>query len=126
MVPFSNNLRADFHRQHEQLYGYCNRDKEIELVNVRLRAIGKPDKPIFAAQPMAGEAPDPAALLAQRKVVFDGCEVDTRIIDRDTLQHGNRVDGPAILLEYSATTVLPPYASARVDAFGNLILSIGR
>lgn len=126
MVPFSDNFREDFHCQHEQLYGYCNLDKEIELVNVRLRAIGKPDKPVFPAQPLAGEAPDPAAYLEQRKVVFDGSEIDTMIIDREHLQHGNRIDGPAVLLEYSATTVLPPYASARVDAFGNLILSIGR
>jgi N-methylhydantoinase A len=126
MVPFSNNIREDFHRQHEQLYGYCNRDKEIELVNVRLRAIGKPDKPVFPEQPQAGERPDPAAFLAERNVVFDGHEVLTRIIDRKRLQNGNRIDGPAVLVEYSATTVLPPYASARVDTFGNLILSIGR
>jgi N-methylhydantoinase A len=126
MVPFSNNFSEEFHRRHELLYGYCNRGKAIELVNVRLRAIGKPDKPAFPEQPLAGELPDPSAFLAERDVIFDGSEVLTRIIDRDRLQHGNRIDGPAVLVEYSATTVLPPYASARVDAYGNLILSIGR
>jgi N-methylhydantoinase A len=124
MVPFGHDFRESFHQMHEKIYGYCNRDKEVEVVNVRLRALGKPDKPEFPRMPFAGERMVDDVLLGKREVVFDGKHEQTRILDREKLRHGNLVEGPAILVEYSSTIVIPPFASGRVDAFGNIILSI--
>ena len=124
MVPFSADFREQFHLLHEKTYGYCNRDKNIEVVNVRLRALGKPEKPEFPKLPFVGEKLVPEALLDERDVVFDGVSERTRIISREKLQHGNLFAGPAILIEYSSTIVIPPFAAARVDEFGNIILTI--
>jgi len=124
MVPFGVDFAGQFHRLHERLYGYCDRHKAIEVVNVRLRAVGSPDKVELPRLPAGGEQPDPLALLGERSVVFDGIGHPTRLISRQQLRPGNRFEGPAILVEYSATTVVPPFASAQIDAFGNLVLTI--
>ncbi len=124
MVPFDHNFCESFHRMHEKTYGYCNPGKQVEVVNVRLRALGKPDKPEFPRMPFAGEKMTDEALLDECEVVFDGVYEKTRILDREKLRHGNLVEGPAILTEYSSTIVVPPFASGRVDEFGNILLSI--
>ncbi len=124
MVPFSVNFREQFHLLHEKTYGYCNREKNIEVVNVRLRALGKPEKPEFPSYPYAGEKISPEAFLGEHDVTFDGIKEKTAIINRDRLRHGNLLAGPAILIEYSSTIVIPPFASGHIDEFGNLILTI--
>lgn len=124
MVPFTNDFREQFHLLHEKTYGYCNRTKDVEVVNVRLRALGKPEKPEFPRLPFHGEKLVPEAFLDERDVVFDGISERTKIISREKLLNGNLFDGPAILIEYSSTIVIPPFASARVDEFGNIILTI--
>ena len=124
MVPFGANFTEQFHLLHEKTYGYCNRNKNVEVVNVRLRALGRPEKPEFPRMEFSGEKPAPDAFLDEREVVFDGIKEKTRIISRDRLHNGNLFDGPAILVEYSSTIVVPPFASGRVDEFGNIILTI--
>ncbi len=124
MVPFELDFREKFHQFHEKTYGYCNRQKAVEVVNVRVRALGKPEKPEFPKMPFGGEELLAEALLDEQNVVFDGVSEKTRIIRRDKLQNGNLFTGPAILIEYSSTLVIPPFASGRVDEFGNIILTI--
>nr|NIQ12726.1 hydantoinase/oxoprolinase family protein [Gammaproteobacteria bacterium] len=124
LVPYGEDYRDRFHRVHEKTYGYCNQDKEIEVVNVRVRAIGTPEKPNVARLPSAGEKIAADAVIDVRPVVFDGSSKQTKIIDRKILQHGNRVSGPAIIVEYSSTIVVPPFAEVRIDAYGNIIMDI--
>jgi N-methylhydantoinase A len=57
-------------------------------------------------------------------VVFDYNPVKTQIINRERLVNGNRISGPAVLVEYSSTIVVPPFAEAAVDEYGNLIIDI--
>ena len=124
LVPFEGDFRDNFHHLHEKTYGYCNRDKAIEVVNVRVRAVGQPDKPDFIETPFAGEHIVEDAVADVRAVIFDAKSHPTRIIRRDKLKHGNLIQGPAILIEYSSTIVVPPFANGRVDAFGNIILTL--
>jgi N-methylhydantoinase A len=124
LVPFGEDFREAFDRLHEKTYGYCNRQKDVEVVNVRLRAVGRPEKPVFSETPFAGEKPPAEAIVDQRPVLFDGKICPTQVIVRDRLQHGNQLKGPAILIEYSSTIVIPPFAAGRVDAYGNIILTI--
>jgi N-methylhydantoinase A len=58
-------------------------------------------------------------------VGFSGKRLESRIFDRMQLRHGQTLEGPAIVGEYSATTLVPPGWLCRVDAFLNLILSRG-
>jgi len=124
MVPCEGSIIDAFHRQHEQTYGYANPDKAVEVVNVRLRSLGRPQRPQLPEIAAGGSDPPAEALLGSREVVFDGARCTAAIYQRSELLAGNRLPGPAIVVEYSSTIVIPPFARARVDRLGNLVLSI--
>jgi N-methylhydantoinase A len=124
IVPFGDDYIEDFHRNHEKTYGYRNDDKIVEIVNIRLRARGIPDKPRFQKAEKVEEHPNDEAFLGERKVVFDQEVTETQIFVRDKLLSGNTIEGPAIVIEYSSTIVIPPFAKASVDEYGNMILEI--
>jgi N-methylhydantoinase A len=65
------------------------------------------------------------AVIHSRKVIFDGKRLDTLVYDRERLQPGNRFAGPAVITEYSATTVVPPECKAVVDAYQNIVIEVG-
>jgi len=124
MVPFCDDFVDAFHRQHEKTYGYANPDKAVEVVNVRLRSLGQPCHQALPEIAAGGEQPEAEAIIGTRQVVFDGQEHTTRLVERDRLLAGNRIAGPCIVIEYSSTIVVPPFATATVDRFGNLLLEI--
>ncbi len=69
------------------------------------------------------------APLRRRRVIFDGRSprrLSAPVYDRALLRPGNAFTGPAVIVEYSATTVLPPGCRARVDRFTNIVLEVGR
>ncbi|OPX41247.1 MAG: hydantoinase/oxoprolinase family protein [Deltaproteobacteria bacterium] len=124
IVPFDEHFIEGFHGLHEKTYGYRNEDKSIEIVNIRVRARGIPEKPSFpSAKKMVKEVPGDS-LLGEKKVIFSHDALPTKILAREKLLSGNRIDGPAIVVEYTSTIVIPPFATASVDAFGNLVLEI--
>ncbi len=125
VVPYSGGGTVEeFHRLHEKRYGYRKPATPVELVNLRLRVRGVPTKPSPRAYPKGDADPPDGAVLGSRKVVFDGRWESTRILRRDQLLAGNRIPGPAVVVEYSATTVIPPACEGRVDSNGNLVISI--
>lgn len=120
-VPFPGDYVAAFHRAHQQRYGYSDRERACEIVNVRARFIGatlKPDLPKLKT----GGSNAKDAIVAKRKLMFSGRDYAATIYDRDKLKAGNRIAGPAIVTEYSATTFVPPGWSGRVDPHGNIVL----
>ncbi len=120
-VPMSHRPNDEFNRLHEQRYGYADSTRVLEIVNIRLRASGESDKPALAVRPLSG--PDSSgAHVGEISMLFDGTERRAPIVDRALLQPGNHVAGPALVVEYSTTTVVPPDFTASVDAAGNLIL----
>lgn len=120
-VPFAGDFVAAFHRAHERRYGYCDRSRSCEVVNVRARFTAQTPKFNLPRVKVAG--PNPVAALAgSSPVLFAGRRMRAAIYDRVRLLAGNRIAGPAIVTEYSATTLVPPGWSGRVDRIGNLIL----
>jgi N-methylhydantoinase A len=120
-VPLAGDYLAAFHRLHEQRYGYSDWTRICEVVNVRARFAGSVPKPgLPKLRP--GGASAAAAILSRSRVLFAGRKCSTAVYDRAKLKAGNRVAGPAIVTEYSATTVIPPSWLSRVDPYGNLIL----
>ncbi len=124
IVPFEGDFVEAFHSLHEQTYGYRNPGKTVEIVNVRLRARGMPVKPVFPRSEFTSETPSPEAVVGERQVIFDSRPVSATLYDRSKLTCGNRIEGPAIVLEYSSTIVVPPFAKGSVDGYGNLVLEI--
>jgi N-methylhydantoinase A len=71
-----------------------------------------------------GKAPPPEAFLGEKPVIFDHRRMRTNILARDKLKSGNGIHGPAILVEYSSTIVIPPFANAFVDEYGNIVVDL--
>jgi len=123
-VPFGEHFQDTFHAAHEQRYGYADSGRATEVVNVRLRAVGAVAPIDLPRAALAGDDASPATIGTQR-MVSNGIAADAALIDRELLRPGNRFRGPALVIEYSTTTVVPPGFDARVDEWFNLILEPG-
>lgn len=124
-VAAKRGFIAEFHRAHEKRYGYSDPERAVEVVNVRIRAIGATPKPALAKIP-SGSASARASLAGEQQVLFKGKRLNTLIYDRGRMRAGYRISGPAIVSEYSATTVVSPGWLARVDVYGNLVMERSR
>ncbi|MBW1722990.1 MAG: hydantoinase/oxoprolinase family protein [Deltaproteobacteria bacterium] len=125
LVPFDGGDPVDlFHSLHEKTYGYKNTNRPVEFVNIRLRARGIPEKPRFERSEPKVKKPPAGALLGVRKVVFDHKALETNVYDREKLLSGNLIEGPAMVVEYSSTIVIPPFARAAVDGYGNMVIEV--
>ncbi|MDE0012303.1 MAG: hydantoinase/oxoprolinase family protein [Candidatus Poribacteria bacterium] len=115
-------LVEKFHIAHAQRFGYARTDAPVEVVNLRLTTVGETDKPPI--QPTSLSDPDTSeACPVQTPVIFENEALPTHFYRREALHPGNQIAGPAIVTEFSATTVIPPNFSAVVDAYQNLILT---
>ena len=131
-VPWTHDFDAHFHDAHQQRYGYADPSRPTEIVSARVRATGITDKPSMRRFRTEGKRrparpahyvpavmPQPADHEAGRKVPR---AASTAIYDRAALGPGITVRGPAIILEYSSTTLIPAGWVARVDPWLNMIL----
>ena len=120
-VPMGADFETSFHQLHERRFGYADAKRPTEIVNVRVRAVSETEKPQLAIHELQG-ADASRATLGQCAIVFDGAEEESLLVDRSKLLPGNEFSGPALVVEYSTTTVVPPDFQCRVDAGENLIL----
>jgi len=142
-IPLSKNLLKEFEREHQRRYGYIHPNREVELVTLRLRAVVKTPQPGITAVPAGGTPhlgkiahvgtgtlarPGRATLgsfsTPEVLVLFNRKKLKTKIYSRDNLQPGKKYSGPAIITEYSATTVIPPGKRFHLDRASNLIITI--
>lgn len=113
---------ASFEAWHEQLYGYRDASKPIEIVALRLDASGAVNPvPLERIGPRDGRPPE--NLGTARRVWEDDRWRDWRAIDREALQAGDELAGPLLINEYSATTVVPRSWRLAVDPHGQLLLN---
>jgi N-methylhydantoinase A len=122
-VPFSRvrlkEAVSEFHEQHRRRYGYADLEHTVEVVNVRVRGTLSTKTPkLMAKKAVAAES-------SVASVYFGGKPVRTKIIARESLRLRRRIMGPAIITEYSATTVVPPGAEVVVDEVGNMRVTVG-
>lgn len=119
-----DRLVAEFHREHERVYGFSAPDNAVEFVTVRVVAVGAITKPSLkrVGEMHDGHQPEPRAV---RPVYFAeaGGSVDALVYDRYALQAGAVVRGPAIVEEFDSTTVIHPMYMATTDQYGNLMLT---
>jgi len=106
---------------HRRLYGHGESGAPIELVTIRVRSVGEVARPAWREWPV-GEAVEPDSW---RKTYFAANSEAKRIpvYNRDDLVSDQQISGPAIVEEWTATTVIPPGWEAVVDRLGNLVLT---
>jgi N-methylhydantoinase A len=122
-VPAGPHAVSSFHAAHRRRYGYADESRPVEVVNVRLRMTSRADAVDFPTSEL-GKGDGLQAVIETRPVIFDGATWDTPIYQRELLCAGDELSGPAIVVEYSATTVVPPGCATRLDAYKNLLIEV--
>ena len=123
-VDWGADAFARFHAQHAKSYGYADPTRTVEIVTLRVQAVVRSERPRARARPMRRGNGAQARLSSHR--VFDGGKWRAAAIyERSRLVSGDRMAGPAVIAELSATTYVPPGWSGTVDAFANLLLTPG-
>jgi N-methylhydantoinase A len=114
-----DRLAASFHQKHEQTYGHANRAEAVQLVNLRLTAVGK------LADLKLAQPSDPASVRVRRREVWFAATgfVSVDVHWRNGLTAGSSIAGPAIIEAMDSTTVVPPGWIGRIDALGYIRLT---
>lgn len=119
---FPKAIQERFDTAHETRFGHANPGAPIEFVAARTAALGD----LGRAEPRplngASRASPPSE---NRRIVFGGEGLDTIVVRRDDLPAGTRLEGPAVVVEQTATTVAPPGCALEVDSYGGLAIEIG-
>jgi N-methylhydantoinase A/oxoprolinase/acetone carboxylase beta subunit len=118
VVPMAPGFRDDFDRRHAQTYGYADPRRAIEVVTLRVVAVGRTDKP---ALPRADAVPSTAEPYRVGEARFGGALVATRFYRWPDLAPGAAGDGPAVIAGGEATAVVPPGFRFRLDEFANVV-----
>ncbi len=114
----------DFHQRYLALFrhGYRN-ETPVEIVNLRLSGIGSLGRPNLKKVAQSGPSPMDAYKSARLIYFKETGLLECRTYHRDKLLAGNFIDGPSVVEDYGSTTVILPEQSARVDPFGNLVIT---
>ncbi len=125
-LPYTHEHLAQaidaFHALHQQRYGYAMPSESVEVVAVRVRGVGHMPRPAMPQLPPA-TTPVEAACIGRKLVWFTlDAPYETPIYARAKLHAGHRFSGPAIVVQFDSTIVVPPAWQARVDAWGMLWL----
>jgi N-methylhydantoinase A len=120
-------IKRHFDEMHAVRYGTSAPGEPAEIVSLRTTVTGVVDKPAMRKIARGTAAPPRAASAGTRPVYFrDRGFVPTRTFTRAALTAGNRLKGPALIEEHASTTVLMPGDALTVDAWGNLVIAVGK
>lgn len=116
-----------FHAAHSERYGHAQRGEPIELVTVRIAAVGDYDRAEPATLPQNADADTTRAVLGHRDVRIPGfATAHVPIYERTRLHLGDTLEGPAIIAQMDATTVLLEGQRAEVVDAGDIIITENR
>ncbi|HEV7673678.1 MAG TPA: hydantoinase/oxoprolinase family protein [Candidatus Angelobacter sp.] len=120
-LAYAADVLQRFHAEHKRRYGYSSPERDVEIVTVRMRGrVASPEKlSRLKIRDEQGKLMSAAAM-----VHFAGRSHRTQIIPRSAVGVGKTYHGPAIITEYSATTVIPPGLMYRKDRAGNLLIEV--
>lgn len=122
--PDSRNPLAGFHREHQRRYGYSHPDRDVEIVTVRARAT-LPSLVKSSFDPKSQKTARKTKLRRVR-ISIGGRMTGAELHERNELARNRAYRGPAVITEYSATTVVLPGMRYNVDRAGNLIIQTGQ
>lgn len=120
-------IKRQFDEVHAVRYGTSAPKEPGDIVSLRLTVTGLMKKPSPRSVSEGAAQPEADAMVRRKPVYFRDARgfADTPVYARTRLRHGNEIAGPALIEEHASTTVIQPGDRMSVDAFGNLILTIG-
>ncbi len=123
-VPLDDAIDLDaaiekFHDLYQSRYGHALHGSAVEIINLRLAAIGRLER---AESSASEQQSSEEALAAHRDIIFNGQSHHSPIYKRDRLPKGEELKSPAVVEETSATTIIPPGYTFQIDDIGNLLI----
>jgi N-methylhydantoinase A len=117
-----------FHRTHRALCGFDYRGDPtmgVELINLRVAAVGRLSRPAMR-ELVVGDGDPSGAFVESRPIFFESSAdfVETPVYDRARLRADDALDGPAVIEEFDSTSLVLPGQSARIDRFGNILVAL--
>jgi len=122
-VPYKENhsFNSAFHSAHKKLYSYFHPNRPVEIVNIRIKVVGITEKVRFKKNPH--QSPNPqAALFGKQEFIYGNKAFKAKLYKRPLLKTGNKILGPALIVDEEATTLLPSGWRLTVDGYSNLII----
>ena len=119
-IAWGGRIEAKFHAAHRARYGYADSSRLIEIVSLRVRATGVTQKPRMKRWPL-GQS-ESARSSHTARVYLSERAAQIPVYVRDELSAGARLAGPAIITEYSSTTLIPPRFIVQADSWLNLVI----
>jgi len=123
-IPFSSKWDAEFHQIHQDTYGYQLLDVPIELVNIRVKAIGHTHHP-NPLMGLKGRKQPNNAFLFNRDIISYNQKISTPCYQHEALEPGNIIQGPALITRPDTTVLIGEHDSIEVDIMNNLWVNIG-
>ena len=113
-------IASEFDQRHEQLFTFAlEADKEV----VNVRAVVQGEATVVKAPSIESGGEDPSAAVIGTETIFvDDSDQQATIYDRNKIKAGNRIAGPAIVVEMDSTTLILPGHTGEVDKFGNILI----
>jgi N-methylhydantoinase A len=119
----SKKALGAFHSEHERRYGYSHPERDVEIVTVRLRAT----LPSLVKADFQSRAQKPATKGVKNvQIRMGGKPMRAELRERQDLRVNRSYRGPAVIIEYSATTVVLPGMRYNIDRAGNLMIQTSR
>ncbi|MGD2295751.1 MAG: hydantoinase/oxoprolinase family protein [Candidatus Aminicenantes bacterium] len=115
------SIESAFHRAHQKMYSYHHPDRPVEIVNIRIKAVGTTKKIRFRRYPLQNTEPF-GAQFGNQEIIYARKKHQAPLYKRSQLQPKNRIEGPALIVDLESTTLLPPGWNLDVDRFFNLII----
>ena len=116
-------IRTAFNALYETRFGHSFTNIPSEVVNVRVIAIGRRPKPGF---PPLAERKNGAPAVSYRSVNMGAGSANTPVYSRENLLRGDRISGPAVIEEASATTLVGPGDIAELSEHGFIVIHINK
>ena len=113
-------IADEYDQRHEQLFTFAL-DADKEVVNVRAVVQGEATV-VKAPLIESGDEDASAAIMSTETIFVDDCDQEAHIYDRSRIKAGNRIGGPAIVVEMDATTLILPGHTGEVDKLGNILI----
>ncbi|TET73793.1 MAG: hydantoinase/oxoprolinase family protein [Candidatus Aminicenantes bacterium] len=126
-IPYRNKITSnlsfvsDFHKAHRKLYSYHHEQRAVEIVNIRVKAVGTTKKIKLKRLPPKNKNPE-RAFMKKQTIHYEGKTWQASVFKRVLLATGNKIKGPALIADSESTTFLPPSYTLEVDGFLNLII----
>jgi N-methylhydantoinase A len=122
-IPFSDSFQSSFYDLHKKTYGHATTESPVEVVNLRVRAVGSVPRPDL--QEFEIQSEDPSRALFDHRMVVLRRNLNERVpfYHGGQLQPGNLIQGPAIVVYKDTTVYLPESSHAAVDGYLNLVVA---